>query len=148
LFTTQTLGLNPEILENEQIIERLNDRLILFKVKSYTFVLLYGAGCGTDRMKLNLSQAFQSYFTNAIVSKILMLQFMRLHLKVKSNCFYFRNRVLTVVILTERIASKVQSLGYMSWMIVAEMFWKELIRKYYFNKMPKELATIFEKNTM
>jgi hypothetical protein len=33
-------------------------------------------------------------------------------------------------------------------MIVAVMFWKELIRKYYFNKMPKELATIFEKNTM
>jgi hypothetical protein len=34
-------------------------------------------------------------------------------------------------------------------MIVAVMFFgKELIRKYYFNKMPKELATIFEKNTM
>jgi hypothetical protein len=28
LFTTQTLGLNPEILESEQIIERLNDRSI------------------------------------------------------------------------------------------------------------------------
>jgi hypothetical protein len=26
LFTTQTLGLNPEILENSEVIERLNDR--------------------------------------------------------------------------------------------------------------------------
>jgi hypothetical protein len=26
VFTTQTLGLNPEILENSEVIERLNDR--------------------------------------------------------------------------------------------------------------------------
>jgi hypothetical protein len=39
---------------------------ILFKAKKgYSFI--YGAGCGTERMKLDLSQAFQSYFTNAIV---------------------------------------------------------------------------------
>jgi hypothetical protein len=54
---------------------------------------------------LNLSQAFQSYFTNAIVSvkKILMQQFMQLHLKVKkqffilgtgSNCSYFDGKEL------------------------------------------------------
>jgi hypothetical protein len=42
--------------------------LILFKVKNSYILFFYGAGCGTDRMKLNLSQAFQSYFTNAIVS--------------------------------------------------------------------------------
>ena len=69
LFTTQTLGLNPEILENEQIIERLNDRFdIVQSKKTATHLFFYGAGCGTDRMKLNLSQAFQGYFTNAIVS--------------------------------------------------------------------------------
>jgi N-acetylglucosamine kinase-like BadF-type ATPase len=39
LFTTQTLGLNPEILESEQIIERLNDRFdIIQKKKGYSFV--------------------------------------------------------------------------------------------------------------
>jgi hypothetical protein len=40
LFTTQTLGLNPEILESEQIIERLNDRfdIIQSKKKGYSFI--------------------------------------------------------------------------------------------------------------
>jgi hypothetical protein len=40
LFTTQTLGLNPEILESEQI-ERLNDRLILFKAKKSTTIYFF-----------------------------------------------------------------------------------------------------------
>jgi hypothetical protein len=40
---------------------------ILFKAKKATHLFFYGAGCGTG-MKLDLSQAFQSYFTNAIVS--------------------------------------------------------------------------------
>ncbi len=69
LFTTQTLGLNPEILENDEIIERLNDRFdILQNKKNATHLFFYGAGCGTDRMKLSLSQAFQTYFPNAIIS--------------------------------------------------------------------------------
>ncbi|SEA31538.1 hypothetical protein SAMN05443667_103219 [Flavobacterium gillisiae] len=150
LFTTQTLGLNPEILENEQIIERLNDRFdIVQSKKSATHLFFYGAGCGTDRMKLNLSQAFQSYFTNAIVSveedtyaavyattprgekAIVSI------LGTGSNCSYFDGKELH---------QKVQSLGY----IVMDdcsgnVFGKELLRKYYFNKMPKELATVFEK---
>jgi hypothetical protein len=76
LFTTQTLGLNPEILESEQIIERLNDRFDIIQSKKRLLIFFYGAGCGTERMKLDLSQAFQSYFTNAIVSvkKILIMQ--------------------------------------------------------------------------
>jgi hypothetical protein len=101
LFTTQTLGLNPEILESEQIIERLNDRFDIIQSKKRLLNFFYGAGCGTDRMKLDLSQAFQSYFTNAIVSveETLMQRFMLLSLKAKkaivsilgtgSNCSYF-----------------------------------------------------------
>jgi hypothetical protein len=52
---------------------------ILFKARKRLLTFFfYGAGCGTDRMKLDLSQAFQSYFTNAIVSveEILMQRFM------------------------------------------------------------------------
>jgi N-acetylglucosamine kinase-like BadF-type ATPase len=150
LFTTQTLGLNPEILENEQIIERLNDRFdIVQSKKTATHLFFYGAGCGTDRMKVNLSQAFQSYFTNAIVTveedtyaavyattpkgqqAIVSI------LGTGSNCSYFDGKELH---------QKVQSLGY----IIMDdcsgnVFGKELIRKYYFNKMPKDLAVKFEK---
>lgn len=150
MFTTQTLGLNPEILNGEEIIERLNDRFdILQNKKSATHLFFYGAGCGTDRMKMMLSEIFKSYFSNAIVvveedtyaavfattpkgeKAIVSI------LGTGSNCSYFDGKVLE---------QKVQSLGY----IVMDdcsgnVFGKELIRKYYFNKMPKDLAEVFEK---
>jgi len=150
LFTTQTLGLNPEILDEDEIIERINDRFDILQNKDKaTHLFFYGAGCGTDRMKIMLSQAFQKYFSNAIISvhedtyaavyattpkgeqAIVSI------LGTGSNCSYFDGKVLH---------QKVQSLGY----IVMDdcsgnVFGKELIRKYYFNKMPKELAVEFEK---
>ena len=68
LFTTQTLGLNPEILDGPEIISRLNDRFdILQNKKNATHLFFYGAGCGTERMQTALSQIFQEYFNNAIV---------------------------------------------------------------------------------
>ncbi|HAT75801.1 MAG TPA: N-acetylglucosamine kinase, partial [Flavobacterium sp.] len=33
LFTTQTMGLNPEILNEDEIIERLNDRFDILQNK-------------------------------------------------------------------------------------------------------------------
>jgi N-acetylglucosamine kinase-like BadF-type ATPase len=150
LFTTQTLGLNPEILEGEEIIERINDRFDILQNKDKaTHLFFYGAGCGTDRMKINLSRVFQEYFSNAIISvhedtyaavyattpkgeeAIVSI------LGTGSNCSFFDGKALH---------QKVQSLGY----IVMDdcsgnVFGKELIRKYYFNKMPKELAVEFEK---
>ena len=150
LFTTQTSGLNPEILEKNEIIERLNDRFdILQNKKNATHLFFYGAGCGTDNMKLMLSQIFQEYFPNAIISvnedtyaavyattpkgekAIVSI------LGTGSNCSYFDGKELH---------QKVQSLGYIAMDDCSgNVFGKELIRKYYFNKMPKELALEFEK---
>ncbi|MBU2060515.1 MAG: N-acetylglucosamine kinase [Bacteroidetes bacterium] len=150
LFTTQTLGLNPEILENDEIIKRLNDRFdILQNKKNATHLFFYGAGCGTDKMKQTLTEAFKSYFVNAEVSveedtyaaayattprgeeAIVAI------LGTGSNCSYFDG---------VKLHQKVQSLGY----IIMDdcsgnVFGKELIRKYYFNKMPKDLAVEFER---
>ena len=100
-------------------------------------------------MKVELSQIFQTYFPNAIISvhedtyaavyattpkgeqAIVSI------LGTGSNCSFFDGKELH---------QKVQSLGY----IVMDdcsgnVFGKELIRKYYFNKMPKHLAVEFEK---
>lgn len=150
LFTTRTLGLNPEILDEDEIIERLNDKFDILQNKDKaTHLFFYGAGCGTDRMKIMLSQAFQKYFPNAIVdvqedtyAAVFATtpkgeQAIVSILGTGSNCSFFDGKVLH---------QKVQSLGY----IVMDdcsgnVFGKELIRKYYFNKMPKELAVEFEK---
>lgn len=150
LFTTQTLGLNPEILDEEEVIERLNDRFDILQNKNEaTHLFFYGAGCGTERMKTFLSQVFQTYFPNAIVvveedtyaavfattpkgeKAIVSI------LGTGSNCSYFDGKDLH---------QKVQSLGY----IIMDdcsgnVFGKELLRKYYFNKMPQHLAAEFEK---
>jgi N-acetylglucosamine kinase-like BadF-type ATPase len=100
-------------------------------------------------MKINLSQVFQKFFSNAIIDvredtyaavyattpkgeqAIVSI------LGTGSNCSFFDGKALH---------QKVQSLGY----IIMDdcsgnVFGKELIRKYYFNKMPKELAIEFEK---
>lgn len=150
LFTTQTLGLNPEILEGHEIIDRLNDRFdILQNKKTATHLFFYGAGCGTARMKESLTLIFQDYFPNAIVTveedtyaavyattpkgeeAIVSI------LGTGSNCSYFDGK---------KLHQKVQSLGY----IIMDdcsgnVFGKELIRKYYFNKMPKHIAEEFAK---
>jgi N-acetylglucosamine kinase-like BadF-type ATPase len=128
----------------------LNDRFDISQNKKLaTHLFFYGAGCGTDRMKIFLSQVFKEYFPNAIVvveedtyaavfattpkgeKAIVSI------LGTGSNCSYFDGKVLE---------QRVQSLGY----IVMDdcsgnVFGKSLIRKYYFNKMPKELAEVFEK---
>lgn len=68
LFTTQTLGLNPEVLSKEQIIERLEDKFDISHNKDKaTHLYFYGAGCGTDRMKDFLTVVFQEYFKKAEV---------------------------------------------------------------------------------
>lgn len=149
-FTTQSLGLNPEVLSKEEVIERLNDKFDISHNKTKaTHLFFYGAGCGTDRMKNFLTQVFQEYFSKAIISvnedtyaavyattpknekAIVSI------LGTGSNCSYFDGTVLH---------QKVQSLGYIAMDDCSgNRFGRHLIRGYYFNKMPKVMAEEFEK---
>ena len=149
LFTTQSLGLNPEVLSRDEIINRLEDRFdISHNKEQVSNLFFYGAGCGTDRMKNFLSEVFQEYFKNAIVTvhedtyaavyattpkgqkAIVSI------LGTGSNCSYFDGQVLH---------QKVQSLGYIAMDDCSgNRFVRHLLRGYYFNKMPKELAQEFE----
>ena len=149
LFTTQTLGLNPEVLDKEEIIARLEDKFDIShnKLKA-SHLFFYGAGCGTERMKNFLSEVFQDYFTNAIVSvhedtyaavyattpkdesAIVCI------LGTGSNCSFFDGKILH---------QKVQSLGYIAMDDGSgNRFGRHLLRGYYFNKMPADLAKEFE----
>lgn len=149
-FTVSTLGLNPEVLTKEEVLERINERFDIAQNKEEVKELyFYGAGCGTDRMKNHLADILQEYFSNA-------------HVEVKedtyaavfattprgekaivcilgtgSNCSYFDGAVLH---------QRIQSLGYLVMDDCSgNQFGRHLIRSYYFNTMPKELAEIFEK---
>ena len=149
LFTTQTLGLNPEVLTKEEVISRLDDKFDISHNKDKAdYLIFYGAGCGTERMKSFLATIFEGYFKNAKVTvhedtyaavyattpkdteAIVSI------LGTGSNCSFFDGKVLH---------QKVQSLGYIAMDDCSgNRFGRHLLRGYYFNKMPKELAKEFE----
>lgn len=149
LFTTQSLGLNPEVLSKEELIDRLNDRFdISHNRLKATQLFFYGAGCGTARMQNFLKSVFQEYFEQAEINvhedtyaavyattpkhqeAIVCI------LGTGSNCSYFDGTVLH---------QKVQSLGYIAMDDCSgNRFGRHLLRGYYFGKMPLELAQEFK----
>ena len=149
LFTAQTLGLNPEVLDKEEIVNRLNDKFDISHNKNkVSHLFFYGAGCGTERMRNFLSEVYKEYFPKALISvhedtyaavyattpkdeKAIVCI-----LGTGSNCSYFDGSVLH---------QKVQSLGYIAMDDCSgNQFGRQLIRGYYFNKMPKDLVLKFE----
>ena len=149
LFTANTLGLNPEVLNKEEILKRINAQSQIADNKlNATHLHFYGAGCGTQRMIDFLTNVFEEYFSNAIISvkedtyaavfattakneKAIVCI-----LGTGSNCSYFDGTILH---------QKVQSLGYIAMDDCSgNRFGRHLIRYYYFNQMPNELASKFE----
>ena len=150
LFSTQTLGLNPEVLTKEDILERIHSNETLVDVLSKVNHLhFYGAGCGTDRMKNFLATVFQELFATAKV-EVFEDTFAAVYattpknekaivciLGTGSNCSYFDGT---------QLQQKVQSLGYIAMDDASgNQFGRHLIRAYYFNAMPEEMAQEFEK---
>ncbi|MFN3640363.1 MAG: N-acetylglucosamine kinase [Flavobacterium sp.] len=151
IFTTQSLGLNPEVLTKEEIIFRLEDRFDISQNKNKaTHLYFYGAGCGTDRMKNFLSEVFQTYFTNAEINvnedtyaavyattpkdeqAIVCI------LGTGSNCSFFDGQTLH---------QKVQSLGYICMDDCSgNRFGRHILRGYMFNKMPSDLEIELKKS--
>jgi N-acetylglucosamine kinase-like BadF-type ATPase len=150
LFSTQTLGLNPEVLTKDEILERIHaNETLVNTISNVTHLHFYGAGCGTDRMKNFLANVFQELFKKAIVA-VFEDTFAAVFattpknekaivciLGTGSNCSYFDGNALH---------QKVQSLGYIAMDDASgNRFGRHLIRAYYFNSMPNELAQEFEK---
>lgn len=149
LFTTQTLGLSPEVINKEEALERLEARFDISNNRNeVTSLYFYGAGCGTDRMKKFMTEIFQEFFPKAEVTvkedtyaaayatnptnekAIISI------LGTGSNCSYFDG---------EELHQKVQSLGYIAMDDCSgNRFGRDLVRAYYFGKMPAELAKKFE----
>ena len=149
IFKTRTEGLNPEILDKNLLVDRIQNNKDLIDCKEkITNVYFYGAGCGTEKMTSLLKSAFESFFVNA---KVVVKEdtFAAVYavtdkpgivciLGTGSNSCYFDG---------ENVDSRVASLGYILMDEASgNYFGKKLIRDYYYGKMPKDIAKKFEQD--
>lgn len=148
VFKTRTNGLNPEILNAETVLKRIQENKEITSYKNkITEVYFYGAGCGTERLTTLLKSIFESFFTNAkvIVKEDTFAAVYAVTTKpgivcilgTGSNSCYFDG---------ENVEVRVPSLGYI---LMDEAsgnhFGKILIQDYYYKKMPRKEAELFEK---
>ena len=150
LFSTQTLGLNPQVLSSAILKERIINNFDLYQNrKKVTHLYFYGAGCGVESPQLRIRKVFKEIFTK---SKITIKEdtYAAVYAASKprekcivcilgtgSNCTYFDGK---------EIEQRVDSLGYVLMDEASGNYYgKQLIRSYYFNTMPKELAVKFAK---
>ncbi|MFT4698177.1 MAG: N-acetylglucosamine kinase-like BadF-type ATPase [Flavobacteriaceae bacterium] len=148
ILKTRTLGLNPAVLSEIELTERITSNKDLSPLfEKVAVVDFYGAGCGTKTPVLLLKNTLQNIFINAKVSVnedtvaavyaattqpgIVCI------LGTGSNSCYFDGK---------EIHNSIESLGYMLMDEASgNYFGKRLIRDYYYKKMPEELALDFEK---
>ena len=148
IFSTQTLGLNPQMLSNEILNERIKNNFDIYKNRNLVSKLFfYGAGCGVDSTQHRILKIFKSIFQNSdfdIKEDTYAAVFSAVDKGVPSivniigtgsNCSYYDG---------ENVIQKVQSLGYVLMDYASGNYYgKYLIRAYYFNKMPEYLREEF-----
>ena len=151
LFQTQTLGLNPQVLTDYIIEERIVNNYDLYQNRnSVTKLFFYGAGCGTEPPRIMIKGVFQEIFKSAEVlvkedtfaavyaTAEINKESIVCILGTGSNCSYFDG---------VNVVQKITSLGY----ILMDdgsgnYFGRQLLRDYYFNRIPEITAKKFEKN--
>jgi len=145
----RTKGLNPAILSPKKLKKTIKkSKQLKAHSNEVTHVFFYGAGCGTENPRLLLKVVLQEIFTKAHIEvneDTLAAVYATLNhpgeaavvciMGTGSNCSYFDGKVLH---------QRVESLGY-SLMDEASgnYFGKQLIRDYYYNKMPEDIKVAF-----
>ena len=149
-FSTQTRGMNPQVLSSSIISERIVNNFDLYHNRdSIKKIFFYGAGCGVSSSVNRILKVFKSIFKNsdfdvkedtyaAVYSTIkLGEKSIVCILGTGSNCSYYDG-----IDIEQRIIS----LGYtLMDEASGNFFGKELIRSYYFNEMDLDIAKDFEK---
>ena len=145
----RTKGLNPAIVAEKKLNKTIRKSKELMAIANdVTHVYFYGAGCGTEKPRLLLKVILESYFTNAVVEvREDTYAAVRACIDAKdeaavvcilgtgSNCSYFDGKDLH---------QRVSSLGFILMDDASgNYFGKQLIRDYYFNKMPDTISVAF-----
>ena len=142
VFRVRTLGLNPAVVPEDELLNRIVNMFQLINVKNdVKEIHFYGAGCGT------LKDVLQSIFVNAeinIAEDLLAAVYASLGknpgivciLGTGSNSCYFDG---------EKMESNVVSLGYtLMDEASGNFFGKRLIRDYFYKTMPENIAKSLE----
>lgn len=148
IFKTRTLGLNPTVVPETELLNRIKENADLKAVFAQVKVVdFYGAGCGTITPKEILHNTLQSLFIDAVINVQEDMVAAALAVTDKpgivcifgtgSNSCYFDGK-------TTR--TSVDSLGYILMDEASgNYFGKRLIRDYFYKKMPAQIAEDFEK---
>jgi N-acetylglucosamine kinase-like BadF-type ATPase len=148
VLKTRTAGLNPAVVPEEELLDRIKANIDLKEIlEKVTTLDFYGAGCGTKTPVELLHSVLAGLFINATISVnedtvaavyaattepgIVCI------LGTGSNSSYFDGTT---------IHSSVESLGYtLMDEASGNYFGKRLLRDYFYKKMPGELAQEFKK---
>ena len=69
LFETQTLGLNPQVLSEAIVEERIINNYELYRIRNEVdSTFFYGAGCGTEPPRKLMEGVLKSIFQNSTIS--------------------------------------------------------------------------------
>ena len=148
LFETQTLGLNPQVLSEAIVEERIINNYELYRIRNEVdSTYFYGAGCGTEPPRKLMEGVLKSIFQNSKISvkedtyaavysitdpgepSIVCI------LGTGSNCSFYDGEI---------VHQKITSLGYILMDDASgNYFGRQLLRDYYFNKIPKALSDSF-----
>lgn len=149
-FRVRTLGLNPAVISEEELNDRIVHMFQLVQVKDeVTEVYFYGAGCGTPKPSKILKNILQTIFVNAkiqVAEDMLAAVYAATGLEpaivcilgTGSNSCYWDG---------EKVHMKTASLGYVLMDEASgNYFGKLLLRAYYYDTMPKYIAKKFEED--
>ncbi|WP_299666379.1 N-acetylglucosamine kinase [uncultured Polaribacter sp.] len=148
-FRVRTLGLNPAVVAEEELTNRIINMFQLINIKDdVSEIHFYGAGCGTPKPAAILKNILETIFINAkvLVSEDMLAAVyaatgkepaMVCILGTGSNSCYFDGTNMQML---------VPSLGYILMDEASgNYFGKKLIVDYFYNKMPKSIALEFKK---
>lgn len=147
IVRTKTKGLNPAVFDLEILKNRIEANKELTEIKNLvTEIYFYGAGCGTETPKNILKNLLVELFPNASVSvkedteaavfSVTDKPAIVCILGTGSNCSFYDGH---------KVHQKIASLGYIVMDDASGNYYgKQLLRDYFFNKMPKDLAYKFK----
>lgn len=149
--SVSTLGLNPEVLTDQDFLDRLKQNSFLQNIKSQVNqIYFYGAGCSLERTKNMVKTLLGVFFSNAKLIEVYEDTYAAVYALLEkgqrgivcingtgSNVSYFDG---------QNVHPLIESLGYMAMDDCSgSSFGRLILKSYFLDLMPKDLQEEFFK---